>query len=146
MFSPPHAGIIISFLIVIAATCIATSYVFQSLQANFNSNCVSSASIVFKPLTNSGDLSGHQNYNKTISNDKHAEKVNKLIKEFKSYYRTETINATDGTSSKELYEYLNDGPTLFRTTTEPTNVSEETKHLMNLKDEDLFRNCKLNIE
>lgn len=144
LVSISHAGIIIGLLIVIVATCFTTSYGFQALQRNFNSNCVSSASIVFKPPAIRNNAIG-QNNNGSNSSEENAKKVNGLLKEFNSFYRSEANNETDEITSAHLYEYLNNGPTIFRTTTERSNLTVEEKDLLNSKDADFFKNCKLRV-
>lgn len=141
-FSSPHAGIIIVVLLLIVVTCFTTSYVFQALQQNFNSNCVSSALVVFKHVKYRSNAIAPFNNNRSIAGE---QKVNGLWKEFKSYYRSEDHNTTDEFTSADLYEYLNNGPTIFRTTTERSNLTVEEQQILNSRDSDFFKNCKLQM-
>lgn len=140
-FSSIFAGVIIGLLIVIVATCFATSFAFNALQKNFNSNCMSSATLVFKPTGTKRFAFGPvNNNNQPNSTDDSSKKMNELLKEFNSYYQSETNNGTDEFTSADLYEYLNNGPSIFRTTTERSNLTVEEKDFLNLKDADFFKN------
>lgn len=127
-------------MIVIVATCFATSFAFNAFQKNFNSNCMSSATVVFKPTGSRRFAFGPVNNNQPNSTDESAQKMTELLKEFNSYYQSETNNATGEFTSADLYEYLNNGPSLFRTTTERSNLTVEEKEFLNLKDADFFKN------
>lgn len=103
---------------------------------------MSSASLVFKHSATRNDAitPNNNDNNRSISREHNTEKVNELLNEFNSYYRSEEGNATD-----DLYEYLNSGPTIFRTTTERSNLTVEEKTILISKDADFFKNCKLQM-
>lgn len=105
---------------------------------------MSSATIILKRSAIRNDaISQRNNINRSNSSEENAKKVNELLKEFNSFYRSETSEETDEITSAHLYEYLNNGPTIFRTTTERSNLTVEEKDLLNSKDADFFKNCKL---
>lgn len=132
-------------LVLIITTCFATSYAFQSLVQNFNSNCVSGASIAYKPITFKpiGTKDNNEN-NSKYADQNYANKIKEYFEEFKSYHVGPMAKADTEIAEvpkTQIYQLLNKDRPLFSTTTERTNVTN-VKGLLHRDDANFFNNCK----
>lgn len=141
----------------IVFTCFLTSIVFQSFLQNFNSNCISNASLSFKYEPINTNSTTQTNPDAKITNnqtdEKYVSKVDVLFKKFESYHLQTTTQRPQTDEEimpkKHLYEFLNKEKPFIRTTTERVNISEgsnETttqKPKMHPDDAEFFNNCKL---
>lgn len=126
----------------IVITCILSSHSFSALLSNFNYNCVAGASIVLKEIPfQNAELSEKTKNDVNL----YKQKITDLSEEFNVYYlpknvRQQQLDEIDSVPKTQIYQFLNKGPPIFRTTTEKSNISYETP-TNQLKDTDIFKNC-----
>lgn len=130
----------------IVITCFSTSISFQSLLMNFNSNCVSNASIAFKyaPIDNQTNVT---QINDKLKRDEH-------FKEFQSFHIDPITQRPIGEEvyhhKKHIYAFLDKEKELpISTTTEMINTNKTEKikkskevHFLHPDDVEFFNNCK----
>lgn len=112
----------------------------SALVTNFKDNCVPGAKLSFEPFPSITEA--------LIDSKKHdaefySQKVDKLYHEFKTFYMSKELRKLDETSSvpkTQIYQFLNSGPSITRSTTERS--SESLMATVSKNDSEFFRNCK----
>lgn len=136
-------GIIIVVLVLISITCFLSSYAFQAFLSNFNLNCVTGASVAFKEIQ-------FKNVGLTDQAKQEADysirKINETSKEFRMYYmsremRLQQIAETEEVPKTQIYQFLNGGPSMYRSTTERSSNSSGVTPIP-IEDIHFFQNCK----
>lgn len=136
------SGLIVFLLITICITCLLSSYAFSSLITNFNGNCVAGAGLVFKKIPNIDEALTEQSKQQA---EFYSKKANELYKDFQLYYLSKDLRDIDETNAvpkTQIYQFLNNGPSITRTTTEKSSLSYMVPTIPS-NDSDFFRNCEL---
>lgn len=146
-------GAIIGLLVSIILACFTNSFAFHALVENFNSNCVSSASLEYRPIWYRSSLpeAARQQYanSKRYEDDSYADKVNHYYDEFKSHH-LQVINASadlEATTQPKtkLYQLKSQTDDVLTTTTERYGYGllKKKPAEMNMNDSVFFKTCEL---
>lgn len=145
-------GIIIGLLTTTILICFINSYAFHALVENFNSNCVSSASLAYRPIVYRSSLpeAARKQYanSKRYEEDSYANKVNHYYNEFQTHH-LHAINATEEAEATpepktKLYQLKPLTDDLYTTTTERYGygILKKKPAEMNANDSVFFKTCK----
>lgn len=145
-------GTIIGLLVALVLVCFTNSYTFHALVKNFNENCVSDATLAFRPILYKNQVENDRPqayHNKRYEDENYAKKVDHYYDEFKTYH-LQVVNATDDTTTAptpktKLFQLKSstDGD-LLTTTTERYGygILKKKPIEMNQNDSLFFKSCK----
>lgn len=135
------SGLIIFLLILILITCLLSSYAFSALIVNFNDNCVPGADLAFKRFPSLTEaLTDSTKHDAEF----YGNKVDALYHDFKAYYMSKELREIDETNAipkTQIYQFLQSGPSITRSTTERSNQPYLTTTIPS-NDSEFFRICK----
>lgn len=135
------SGLIIFLLVTILITCLLSSYAFSALIANFNGNCVTGATLVFKQMPNNNTALTEQAKQDAQF---YSKKANELYQDFQLYYSPKELRDIDETGAvpkTQIFRFLENGPSFMRSTTEKTSQSYSEPTIPS-NDLEFFKNCK----
>lgn len=141
-------GAILGLLVLTILACYVNSYAFHALVDNFNTNCVSSASLEYRPIRYRSSLpeTARRQYanSKYYEDDSYAEKVNHYYDQFKSHHLQVINSSSEATPEPKLQLYQLKSDEVLSTTTERYTIGLLTKkpNTMNMNDSTFFRGCE----